>query len=301
MLKRLLLIILFYQSFSFVKAQQRYDDYYDSVQQMLSVTPDDTTKVLLLAGLSFNYQVFQVDTSILYSQKAIKLARQLNYKNGEAFGLNCYAWALWMSGNYDKAVEMAFKSLNVYKGLQDRKGIASAYNQLAVIYSDMGDYTQALKYGLLSKKVFDSDEIVPSQSFILAGIYLSINNIDSASFYMKEITDLLKQHKGESGVVQDYLGDIEVKKKNYNGALTYYWSGVPIALNEENYLDLIYVYNSIAKLYYETGNIDSSIYYGKELLNIYRFTSLKKGAFDAFTVLAKDYKSKIRMTAPLSI
>jgi tetratricopeptide (TPR) repeat protein len=292
MLKKLLFIILFYQFLPFIKAQQTYDVYYDSVQRILSKTKDDTAKVLSMVDLSFNYSVYQVDTSILYSQKAIKLARQLNYKNGEAFGLNCYAWALWMSGNYDKAVEMAFKSLNVYKGLQDRKGIASAYNQLAVIYSDMGDYTQALKYGLLSKKVFDSDEIVPFQSFILAGIYLSIKNIDSASFYMKEITDLLKQHKGESGVVQDYLGDIEVKKKNYNGALTYYWSGVPIALNEENYLDLIYLYNSIAKLYYETGNIDSSIYYGKELLNIYRLTSLKKGAFDAFTILAKDYKLK---------
>ena len=102
MLKRLLFLILFYQSFSFVKAQQTYDDYYDSVQRILSIAKDDTAKVLLLAGLSFSYQTYQVDTSILYSQRAIRLARQLNYKNGEAVGLYCYAWALWMSETMTK-------------------------------------------------------------------------------------------------------------------------------------------------------------------------------------------------------
>jgi len=291
MLKRLLFIVLFYQFFSFVKAQT-FDDYVDSLKLILSTAKDDTAKVLLLADLSFDYQVFQVDTSIRYSQRAISLARQLNYKKGEAAALYSYGYALWISGNYDKAIEMALKALNLYRDLQNVKMIASSYIQLAVFYNDIGDYRQALKYGLLSKKTFDSYEIIPTQSLTIASIYLLTNQIDSASFYMKETADLQKQYKVESGIVQNCLGDIEIKKKNYKEALDYYWSGVPIAIKEENYLDLGYLYNSIAKLYYETENIDSSIYYAKEVLNISQFTSFKRGVFDAITILAKDYKLK---------
>ncbi|MDQ6757446.1 MAG: ATP-binding protein, partial [Bacteroidota bacterium] len=65
---------------------------------------------------------------------------------------------------------------------------------------------------------------------------------------------------------------------------------IPIAINQVNYLDLVYLYNSIAQLYYETGNIDSSVYYAKKVLNVSQFTSYQRGAFEAFTILTKDYK-----------
>jgi tetratricopeptide (TPR) repeat protein len=282
MLKRLLFIIVFYHFFSFVKAQT-FDEHMDSLKRALSTAKDDTAKVLLLAELSGNYAVHQVDTSIRYAQRAIRLARQLNYQRGEAAAMHSYGSALWISGNYDKAIEMALEALNLYRDLQDVKMIASSYLQLAVFYRDIGDYAQALNYGFLSKKLFESYDVHPGQSAIIASIYLHTNQIDSASFYIKEASDLSRQHKDESSVVQHYLGDIEVKKKNYKKALNYYWSGahIEIKYKYKDYLDLVYLYNSIARLYYETGNIDSSIYYAKDVLNISRFTSLKRGAFDA--------------------
>jgi signal transduction histidine kinase len=48
----------------------------------------------------------------------------------------------------------------------------------------------------------------------------------------------------------------------------------------------------MAQLYHETGNIDSSVYYAKKILKVSRFTSYQRGAFDAFTILAQDYKLK---------
>jgi len=160
---------------------------------------------------------------------------------------------------------------------------------------DIGDYRPALKYGFLSKNLFESyGNDGPLQSEIIARIYTLTNQTDSASIYIKEASDTLKRHKIESGYLQELLGDIEVKKKNYKEALNYYWSGVSIAINYMNFLDLAYLYNGIAQLYHETGNIDSSVYYAKEALNVSRFTSLKRGAFDAISILTKDYKLKNR-------
>jgi two-component system NtrC family sensor kinase len=267
--------------------------YLDISKLSLAKANDDTAKVLLLVNLSGEYVVWQVDSSIRYAQSAIKLARQLNYKKGEAAAMHSYGDALWASGNYDKAIEIAFKALNLSRDLQDIKMIASSYIQLAVLYQDIGDYALALKYGFLSKNLFESITVGgPPQSSIIAGIYILTNQPDSASIYIKEASDTLKRYNYESGYVQQCLGDIEVKKKNYKEALNYYWSGVPIAINYGNFLDLVYLYNSMAQLYYETGNIDSSIYYAKEELNTSRFTALKRGAFGAITILAKDYKLK---------
>ena len=74
----------------------------------------------------------QVDTSISYAQTAIRLARRLHYKKGVAAGMSSYGWALWAMGNYDKAIEAALKSLNLYKDLNDYEMIAALYNQLAI-------------------------------------------------------------------------------------------------------------------------------------------------------------------------
>lgn len=251
--------------------------YLGSLKLLLSKVQDDTAKVPLLVDLSANYVIYQADSSIRYAQRAISLARQLNYKKGEAAAMRSYGNALWASGNYDKAIEITLKALNLSRDLQDVKMIAGIYMQLAVLYQDIGDYRQALKYGFLSKNLFESLDVGgPPQSAIIAGIYILTNQTDSASIYIKEASDTLKRHKLESGFQQLCLGNIEVNKKNYKEALNYYWAGVPITISQVNFLELVYLYNSIAKLYYETGNIDSSVYYAKEALNVSRLTSLKE-------------------------
>jgi signal transduction histidine kinase len=295
-LKTILLLLLpclaIAQDTRIISVPKAFYEYVDSVKLLLNKANDDTAKVLLLVELSSDYGDYQLDTSILYAQRAISLARQLNYTKGEADAMHQYGYNLWISGNYDKAIETALKALNLYKDLHHVKMIASSYIQLAVLYEAMGDYGMALKYGFLSKKLFYSLDIVPPQSAIIADIYIHTNQIDSASIYIKEAADTLKQHKFEWGAFQGLLGDVEFKKKNYKEALSYYWSGIPIAINQVNYLDLVYLYRSIAQLYYETENIDSSIYYSKKILNVSRFTSYQRGAFDAITILAKDYKLK---------
>jgi len=111
--------------------------------------------VSLYVGLSFTYAFLQADSNIKYAQKAISLARQIQYKNGEAAGMASYGWALWASGNYDKAIDAAFKSLNLYKDLKNYEKMTGVCTQLAVFYRDADDYMQALKYGMLSKNLYD--------------------------------------------------------------------------------------------------------------------------------------------------
>src|SRR4029077_18834115 len=108
-MKRLLVTILILQFFSFAESQVNFSNP-DSLKLLLEKTVHDTSRLRLYSDLSFIYAFLQVDTSIEYAQKAISLARQLQYNSGEAAGMFSYGWALWASGNYDKAIEAALKS-----------------------------------------------------------------------------------------------------------------------------------------------------------------------------------------------
>ena len=222
-MRTFLLTILFLQLFSLARAQQ-YSVNPDSLKLLLSKTSDDTEKVLMLSDLGFTYAFFKIDTSIMYAQRAISLARQLNYKKGEAAGMSSYSWVLWSSANYDKAAEMALKSLNLYKGLQDHKMLASLYTQLAVIYRDAGDYQQALSYGTLAKNVFDSSDLSNEPFLTIGSIYLLANEIDSASFYVNKSYELNKEYP--FAYLLYTLGEVEAKRKHYQQALHYYRAAI---------------------------------------------------------------------------
>jgi two-component system, NtrC family, sensor kinase len=293
-MKRLLPILLILQFFSPARSQMMPNA--DSVKQRLARAKSDTTRVLLYSDLGFVNAFLQVDTSIVYAQRAISLARQIQYKKGEAAGMSSYGWALWASGNYDKAIEAAFKSLNLYKELKNNEKLVSVYIELAVFYRDAGDFEEALKYGMLSKNLFESPAV--SQKIVgiypyntIGSIYLFMNNLDSASFYASKAYDREKtENIYVSGYTLNTLGLIDEAKKHFPRALEYFHSVIPHAEKINNYLDIENSYTFISKVYQETGNIDSSIWYAKEIISKPEYSIFKQGVLDALTILAQNYR-----------
>ncbi|HEV7424640.1 MAG TPA: histidine kinase dimerization/phospho-acceptor domain-containing protein, partial [Candidatus Paceibacterota bacterium] len=266
------------------------------MKKVLDTTSQDTTKVLISADLSFTYAFLQVDTSLAYAQKAISLARQLQYKKGEAAGMSSYGWALWAAGNYDKAIEAALKSLNLFKDLKDYERMVSAYDALAVFYRDADDFDEALKYGILSKNLFESSfvtrDLVGIEPYTTLGsIFLFTNHIDSASFYMdKSYIRERDTNKYVSGYTLNMLGLIEAIKNHDQQALNYYHAVIPIATEQKNYFDIANTYAFLAALYQRKRIIDSSIWYAKEIQSKAAFSIFPQGVLEALTILAQDYR-----------
>src|SRR6516165_5376994 len=98
-MKRVLLTALLLQVFFFAESQFLPD--IDSVKLVVAKPTSDSAKVFLYSGLSFTYSFFQVDSSIAYAQKAIRIARELKYNAGEAAGMFSYGWAFCTGGNFD--------------------------------------------------------------------------------------------------------------------------------------------------------------------------------------------------------
>ncbi|MBT3210232.1 MAG: tetratricopeptide repeat protein [Bacteroidetes bacterium] len=95
----------------------------------------------------------------------------------------------WAMGDYDKAVEYLYNSLEISEKLEYKKGISIALNNIANIFMEWGNMDEALKYhykGLeLSREMSDSMQITSDLNNI-ADIYSIQTNYDTALIFYNE-------------------------------------------------------------------------------------------------------------------
>ena len=92
------------------------------------------------------------------------------------------------------------------------------------------------------------------------------------------------------GYIPLILGDIYLKKENYQLALNYYHIALPLALEDYYNKDLIQIYNGIAQAFLTTGQKDSSIYYCQKALDLRLATTFPLGTINTYKVLYNIYR-----------
>lgn len=274
----------------------------DSLKLVLSHEMEDSTRVLLLAALSFEYSNKQVDTAIIYAQQSLKLAQRLEYKKGEAIATSTYARCLSAQGNYPKAIELGLRSLRMSEELRDESEVAFVDGQLADIYRDAGEYGIALNYSMKATEFFEksnrdfSSALGSFQKIMLAvtaSIYERSGKFDSGLLYAQRAYDLdVKETGGRFGWLTLQLGKIQAGLKHPDLALAYYRYAIPLVIENNTPKDLLEVYNSIARLYSSVGSIDSSIFYARESLTHGSPSAYEKGILEAMTILYENYNAR---------
>lgn len=275
----------------------------DSLKSLLPSSKEDTFKVLLLNTISFYYTDKQADTALFYAKQSIPLAKKLAFKKGEAFATLTLARCLGTVGNFPKSIEYGLASLRIFEDLDDKANIAFNYGQLADIYRDEGDFQRALFYCSKSNDLFQHLDVKPPNSSlgsvrkiglaVMASIYERTHQFDSALSYVQRAYELdVKETGGRFGWLTIQRGKIEAGLKHTDVALSLYRSAIPLVIANETPKDLLEIYNSIAKLYSDNGEIDSSIYYARQSLKYGGPSAYEKGILEAMTLLSQNYKAK---------
>src|SRR4051812_25455280 len=78
----------------------------DSIKLLLLNDKEDTSRVLHLADLSFEYIDSKPDTMMLLALQALDLSRRIHFLKGEAISLNRVGNAYNVLGNYSKSMEV---------------------------------------------------------------------------------------------------------------------------------------------------------------------------------------------------
>lgn len=274
----------------------------DSLKHQLTITDQDTNRVLLLSELCLQYRLSMPDSAMSYGQRALQLAREINYAKGEADALGSIGFVMREVGNLPNALKTEFKAYQIAEAHNQVYEMARSLNIIGNIYFDLKDYTQALTYYHNAQRKHASIRseagLAITQSNI-GSVYEQLNQLDSAWHYEWRAYQKVKQLHLINNLpyVLRVLGNIQAKRGYVRRAMYYYQQSLAVAQQENNLRNIAFANMGIARLYQKVNQLDSCIYYAQKSLLESEKGSYKRGVLMASSLLAAVYESKNSLEA----
>ena len=167
----------------------------DSVSKLLALETVDSNRVSLMWHLAGYVNIYNPDTAILLSQKALYLAREIKYADGEARSLGALANAFKIMGNYPRALELYFMKLKMVEKGNNPRDLAVTLITIGTAYTLQEEYQYALENYRKADSVIQVNQIENLKYYILLNlgdVYNRLNITDSAYNYFKRSLEVAK-------------------------------------------------------------------------------------------------------------
>lgn len=267
--------------------------------ELLPQTPDsskaDTTLVRILATLGSAYMFHNLDSSLLFSKRALEYSRRLDDRPGEAFALFSYGESLRMNGEALSALEMFFRALSIQRDLGDKRSESQCIMFIGLAYNTLGESRTGLEFMFRGMRLLPDDDFKPLRPFILSNIgdaYEKLHIPDSALDYQlkaKAVCDSMKAKMTPLGALINIpLAKTYARRGDFDLARNLLYDAIFV----NDYLNLAPAQYLLAELYYEREQIDSSLYYARSGFVNAQKSRIKVTAMEASRLLAKIFKAR---------
>lgn len=247
-------LIIGLTSLSINAQQASIDSILPLVKGKLIATP---ATIKLLTDLSYLYHEINPDSTTIFANQALELAKSINYKQGEADALKQLAIGCYVKAENELAIKHNESALLIYESLGDLKGKAAILNNIAIIYHEQHNYPKAIFFYEKSldirKKIND-----------LAGIGACYNNI----------------------------GNVNTELGNYSEALVYLFKSLAVREKIGHKPSLANSYANISGVYLLLAKLKPAIKYGSKAYNIYVTEGNRDGLFRSSVSLGAVYNAQ---------
>ena len=291
MIKSIVFFLFFSLTWSPGFSQPRHT--MDSLHQQLAMAREDTSRVNALILLCYNYRLGYSDSSLYYGQQALQLAQKIKYPAGELRSLQFMSITQEQLGNLPKALEMAFKALEIAKEHHLENLAGGALNALGETYIILKDFPKAVKYLTQQRILGESlgfEEAIGYAMYDLGYAYEEMNQLDSATYYENEAIKHFDKISRKEPIIYKVLGDVEMKSGNQAAALQYYQQSLRISIANNERRATAYAYNKIASFYTAIKQPDSAIYYARKGLVSATLIEQRKSIMEAAALLSTLYE-----------
>jgi len=267
----------------------------DNLKHQLAIAKDDTSRIKAQAYLCLLYRLGNTDSSLLYGQQALKSARQINYPIGEILALSFMSITMEQMGNLPKALEMAFKALQVGKTNQLENKCEAALNAIGETYIILKDYPKALSYLQKQKSICEANSNIEALAYAnkdIAVVFEEMNQLDSAIYYEQLAIQDFRKTGREEPQTYETLGNIKMKSGSPAEAVNFYQKGLQIAIKNNERRASAGAYIKIATFYKNANQPDSGIYYASKGFGESQLISQKKTIQEAAALLSELYEQK---------
>lgn len=206
----------------------------DSLQQLLKTAKEDKEKVNILNTLFSKTRFQSVENAFPFAEQALKLARKISDKPGQAKALENISLFYRINNNIEKAIEYNVEALMIRNNIGEQPEIVNTLMAAAELYKLQLNYDKAMAHYLKALKIAED--------------YISENSS----------SDKISVVKAQQARLLYLIGRIYQEQHNYSLAKNYYSKALEIytATNDEK--GLADVSLSLAIVLYDSSNNDKS-------------------------------------------
>lgn len=263
----------------------------------------------ILVQISKEFRTVNADSSKLFAEEALMIAKQHNDLRCIAEAYNALGGAYIFKGDFNKAIDNLELALLNFKNLNDKERAADMMNNLGVVHRKAGKYDKAIRYYIdalsIKEKNKDKREIISLLNNI-GSIYYYQKKFKKAEEYYVRALDLSFNLNDNIGVAaaynnlsliafeqNDFKKSLELNKKSLElRKLNNDQYGVAVCLNnmgriyqaENDFNQAIYYYLQAYERFIKTGDWDSA---ANSLFKVGTIYSEKKDCINALKYLEK--------------
>ncbi len=247
----------------------------------------DTVRVNLLNQIGFEYWIVDPEQSDNYGEQAAALANQLGFTKGEAFAHRVIGVGHWTRGNYELGLIELLKSLDLYKSLEDKLGIANCNLNIGLIYSDQQNYDRALTNYFEAITAFEllarNDRLATTYNKV-GEVYIAQDEFDQAYDYLIKALNIHQTNGFRYGIAEsnNRLGLLFLKRSQYERGLDYLFQGLEISVEINDKQGVARSYENIGRAYLSNGNLSNAQMYLEKGVEASKEVSSKRWLRDIY-------------------
>ncbi|HSN08945.1 MAG TPA: hypothetical protein VLS85_07895 [Hanamia sp.] len=271
----------------------------DSIRQQLFASKDDTSRVLIMADLSFFLGFQNSDSALLYADKAIRLAEQIHFTRGEIRAMISKAAVIETNGDMPQALEMGFGALQMAQKANLQLETSMCLTLIGNVFYDLDDYTKSIGF---YQQAVPINEVIKNQpdaeywklqTEVNLGVVFMLNNqLDSSFSHLQKAFVETSHDNYWHPVFLMFFGQIQFKMGKQEAALNYLHESITAFEKNNDPYSTSDACRIIASCFKEQNEIDSSIFYAKKALLKAQLINYKTAVLDASKLLAELYESK---------
>lgn len=294
-MKKLILVLLT----SAISLNLSSQGYLDSLHNIWNdTTQSDSVRLDALHAFAWDGYLFSFpDSAFYYAQLEYDLAEASNNMVMMSRALNTQAISWHVRGDYDKALEFLFKSMEIKEEIGDNLGIAGAQNNIGRIYERQGDFVKALEYYNMSLKIKEEmgDQRLISNTLINIGsVFFAQGDPDEALEYYNNALKIKEElgNPNDIALVLIHIGTVYGEQGDTDKAIELFNRSLKIKEEVGDLQSVAGLQHNLGLIFAEQGEKDKALEYYRNSLVIRKQINDKGGVAESLSVLALFHQSQ---------
>jgi adenylate cyclase len=276
----------------------------DSLLNVLPQQKQDTNRVNVLNGLSFEYRKVSPDEGLTYGKTGLALATKLGWNEGIAYANNCLGVNYKNKDDHPQAMACYETALKTYENIGDKMSVAMVTGNIANIYFDESKYDQALECMFrvlkIREETGDKKSLANSYSAI-AGVYHVKCDYKRALEYYDKCSEIAIETDNKKAMilVACNVGLLYRDQGETGKALQSFFNALKIAEADGDLLDAATVNGNIGNIYKSLGEGEKALEYYNGALEQFERIGNKGGIARIKNSMGQLYKNQKDYTRAL--